>query len=157
MLMFVSKKLVGKMLMFVSKKLVGKMLMLVRGMLVGRLPSESSLRLITWLFVVIFCRTCKFRKVQLPLSTQSSSIITSGRSRGVHPACAPPMGPDSFILTWQNFRNIATLGVHGPPLWGPCPLWEILDPPLITDTRFYPPNLWVIFMSALMYCFRLTQ
>ena len=44
---------------------------------------------------------------------------------GVPPARAPPKGPDSFVLTYKIFRNVAASGVGAP-------LREILDPPLNT-------------------------
>ena len=42
-----------------------------------------------------------------------------GRARHAPP---PPTGPDFFRFDMQNFWNIATSGVHGPP-------YEVHDPP----------------------------
>ena len=41
-----------------------------------------------------------------------------------------PYGSRLFRFDMQNFRNIATSGVHGPPYEVHAPLREILDPPL---------------------------
>ena len=59
-----------------------------------------------------------------------------GRSRGGAPGARPPYGSRFFRFDMQNFRNVATSGVHGPPPYEVhAPLREILDPPLqINDT-----------------------
>ena len=40
---------------------------------------------------------------------------------GVRPARTPPYGSRFFRFDMQNFRNVAALGVHGPPVRGPRP------------------------------------
>ena len=45
-----------------------------------------------------------------------------GRSRGAHPAHAPPYRSRFFHFDMQNFQNVATSGVHGPP-------YEVHAPP----------------------------
>ena len=60
---------------------------------------------------------------------------TIGGSRGGRARRTPPQGSRFFHFDIQNFRNITTSGVHGPPheVHAP-PLREILDPPLETVT-----------------------
>ena len=43
-------------------------------------------------------------------------------------ACPP--GTQFFCFDIQLLQNVATLGVHTPPMRSTPPLWEILDPPL---------------------------
>ena len=71
-------------------------------------------------------------KVCLLIITNFS--ITSGKPiggfRGVHLAHAPPYRSRFFHFDMQNFQNVATLGVYGPPYEVHAPPWEILDLPL---------------------------
>ena len=62
----------------------------------------------------------------IPGSATGSQVVqtvTIGGPRGAHPAV--PQGTRFFPFDIQILRNVAASGVHAP-------LWEILDPPLVT-------------------------
>ena len=54
------------------------------------------------------------------------------RIQGAHPGMRPPQMTQFFHFNIQNFTKCSRLGSPRPPLRGPRPLREILDPPLKT-------------------------
>ena len=66
------------------------------------------------------------------------------------PGVPPTYRSRFFHFEMQNFRNVATLGVHGPPMRSTPPLWETLDPPLpmfyLTHTLL-PPYVLIIYFK----------
>ena len=70
-----------------------------------------------------------------------------GGSRGGAPGARPPYGSRFFRFDMQNFRNIAALGVHGPP-------YEVHAPPkgnpgsaTVTCT-FLPSAVWTLIADS---------
>ena len=53
------------------------------------------------------------------------------------PGARPPKGPDSFVLIYKIFETLTASGVQAPPLRGPRPPTEILDPSLLGLHYFY--------------------
>ena len=56
-----------------------------------------------------------------------------GRSRGGHARCTPPYGTKFFYFRIHFCQKAPMSEVHTPPKGSTAPLWEILDPPLLSD------------------------
>ena len=92
-------------------------------------------------------KKCGFRKAvkskkKIPVDfSVKPSLPTEGNHWRIYigrcPVHAPSWGSRFFRFDIQNFQNVTASGVHTPPKRSTPPLWEILDPPLVTPIFCY--------------------